>query len=139
MKTKLLAATGFAAILFIAYFVLFSNKNKTKNLLAGKYEIINITDSSTTKQWVPGDTLKRSFNSLKDSSRLYVNFENDSLIIFKTNADVDSIKYYSDNVNKTVYVKTDSIYHPCKIIQQSDSLVNFFATQDSVYVLLKKG
>lgn len=139
MKTKLLAATGFAAILFIAYCIIFSNKNKTKNnLLAGNYEIINITDSPTTKQWIPGDTLKWFFNSRKDSSHLYVNFENDSLLIFKANNDVDSVKYYSDDINKTVYVKTDSFYHPYKIIQQSDSLVNFFETQDSVYVLLKK-
>jgi hypothetical protein len=142
MKTKILAAIAFAVIVTIMSCKWFSHKkdnaNKT-NLLAGRYELIDVADSATDKKWKQDDTLKWFFNSpLKDTSQRYLNFAKDSLVTYETATEVDSSKYYADTANKIVYIKEDSLYQPYKIIQQSDSIVNLFAANDSVYFALRK-
>jgi hypothetical protein len=142
MKTKILAAIAFAALVTIMSCKWFSHKNDNTNktnLLAGRYELINITDSATDKKWKPDDTLKWFFNSpVKDISQRYLNFANDSLVTYETENKVDSSTYYADTANKIVYIKEDSLYQPYNIIQQSDSIVNLFAASDSVYFALRK-
>jgi hypothetical protein len=75
---------------------------------------------------------------LKDSLQRYLNFSNDSLIIYEATNQADSGKYYADTTNKIVYIKNDSTYQPLNVIQKSDSTINLVAANDSVYIALKK-
>jgi hypothetical protein len=140
MKAKTVAATSFAAVLIIASCTWFAGKKKQaeKNLLAGRYELINVTDSPATKHWLHGDTIKWFFNSAKDSSHVYINFGGDSLFTSENVNGVDTSKYYAGTADKIVYIKEDSLYRPYTILRQSDSIINLFAANDSVYIALRK-
>ena len=143
MKAKFLAATGFAAVVTIMSCKWFSsNKNSDANktgIVAGRYELINVIDSATDQKWKLNDTLKWFFNTpLKDTFQRYVNFATDSLFVYETVNGTDSSKYYTDTANKVVYIQEDSLYAPFRIIRQSDSIVNLFAANDSVYIALRK-
>ena len=141
MKTKILAAIAFAAVFGItcSWFRHKNDEAGRSSLLAGRYEVISITDSSIEQKPKPNDTLKWFFNSpLKDSLQRYLNFSNDSLIIYEATNQADSGKYYADTTNKIVYIKNDSTYQPLNVIQKSDSTINLVAANDSVYIALKK-
>ena len=142
MKTKIHAAILFAAIVTVVSCKWFAHKNELENksgLLAGRYEVAGIKDSSTQHKLKPIDTLTWFFNSpLKDSSERYLNFSSDSLVTYETETKVDSSKFYTDTVTKIVYLKNDSSYQPLNILRQSDSSIDLFAANDSVYISLKK-
>jgi len=141
MKTKIFAAIAFAAVvIFMSCKWFTSHKNDTSNTsqVGGRYELISITDSSIEQRLKSKDTLAYFFNSpLKDSSKRYVNFSADSLVIYETANKLDSGKYYTDTADKIVYLENDSAYQPFSIIQ-SDSVTNLVAANDSIYIALKK-
>jgi hypothetical protein len=87
----------------------------------------------------PVDTIKWFFNlPFNETSPRYINFSKDSLVTYETANEIDSGRYYANTANKTVYIKKDSSYQPLSIIQQSDSIINLFAANDSVYIALRK-
>ena len=142
MKTKIHAAIAFAATVTLMSCNWFKHKNEETNksaLLTGRYEVVSITDSSSEHKLKSTDTLSWFFNSsLKDSSQRYVSFSSDSLATYETEAKVDSTNFYTDTVSNIVYLKTDSIYQPLNIIAKSDTSLDLFAANDSVYSVLKK-
>jgi len=142
MKTKMFAAIAFAAFVTFMSCKWFSSHKKydgdNTGLVAGRYEVMSVTDSSTDHKLVPGDTLRWFFNlPLKDSSKRYLSFKRDSVIIYEAPNTLDSTRYYADTANKIIYLKHDSTYQPFRIIL-SDSMINLVAANDSVYIALKK-
>ena len=141
MKTKIHAAIIIAVAASIVSCDWFKHKNEqaNKSPLTGKYQVVSIMDSSLQHELKPTDTLSSFFNStVRDSLPRYVDFSSDSLVTYETEATVDSTTFYTDTATKIVYLKNDSIYEPFNIIERSDSSIDLFAVNDSVYISLKK-
>ena len=141
MKTKIHAAIIIAVAASIVSCGWFKHKNEqaNKSPLTGKYQVVSIMDSSLQHKLKPTDTLSSFFNcTVHDSLPRYVDFSSDSLVTYETEANVDSTTFYTETAAKTVYLKNDSIYEPFNIIERSDSSIDLFAANDSVYISLKK-
>ena len=142
MKTKIHSAIiiAVAASIVSCNWLIHKNEQANKSpLLTGRYEVVSITDSSLQHKLKPTDTLSSFFSSaVRDSLPRYLDFSSDSLVTYETEAKVDSTTFYTDSTSKVVYFKNDSTYQPFNIVAQSDSSLDLFAANDSVYISLKK-
>src|SRR5690242_7110678 len=137
MKTKTLAVILIAAtcISLISCDWLFGKKHsseKTRSIV-GKWKIENIVDSS--KQQKNGIGLLALSMTTKDSLPLVVEFNADSsfnLYQIKPSL-IDSGKYYFDSTVQTIFVKQDSSSLALNIKQWTDSSLQLFSSQDSVW------
>jgi hypothetical protein len=141
MKSKTLAVIIIAAIcIALISCHWFSKKHSLKKTmsLVGKWKIENIIDSS--KQQKNGIGLLALAVITKDSLPLFVDFNADSTFSLYQNKPslLDSGKYYFDSTAQTVFVKQDSSLLSLNIKHWSDSSLQLFSSEDSVWYALSK-
>lgn len=117
---------------------LFGKKDQPAKQIIGKWKIENMADSSQQHRNSLGLLLFAI--AAKDSAGVGVQFGTDSSFRYFNQSKTvqDSGKYYVDITIQTLFLKNDSVWLPYQIKTWTDSSLQLFSTNDSVWCTLGK-
>ncbi len=142
MKKQTLAAITLAAIILIIIVAcnwLGSKKTTPAATLTGKWQIVNIADSSKAVKNNLSALLVASL--VNDSTQTGIVFTQDSTVFFYDNAGnhFDTARYYTDSLLGKLFIREDSTtLTGLTILNLTDTSVQLYMPKDSIWYLLKK-